>query len=249
MTVSRPRQNTPRLRPPSPRRGFIRRTASSIPNPILSRGATAWYDSLNGLSGQTWTALASGQVATLGSTAGVDTNDPTIVSNGVTFDGTDDYVQCAGDTPSYGASGLYTVLICTTSTPGASSPNTQYVFSTGASGTGLNILNYLGGLYVRSGTSSGGAVIGGVFAAGVRTVVGMTADNGTILAYARGSALTPPISGTPTHSTPRFGMIRTSVGVGAAWDGTIHGVAIFDGAALSQSDCDTVADYMHTRYA
>ena len=117
MTIARARRNTPRRRVPSPRLGVRRRSGSfSVPAQL---GATAWYDSLDLLTTgqQTLTSRVGSGVAQLGSTAGVDTNDPTITITTRSYMSltTDDYLQLPiGDKPVMTATtGAFSVMVLT----------------------------------------------------------------------------------------------------------------------------------------
>lgn len=76
MTISRPRTEAPRRRPPIPRYGRVGTRGGRAA--FLATGPTAWYDTrdLLSTSQQTLTNRVGTSTATLGSTAGSDTNDP-----------------------------------------------------------------------------------------------------------------------------------------------------------------------------
>jgi hypothetical protein len=73
--IERPRTG-PRSRPPSPRRG--RRQGTAATNPITASGPISWYDArdLTSTAQQTLPNRVGAGVATFGSTAGEDSNDP-----------------------------------------------------------------------------------------------------------------------------------------------------------------------------
>lgn len=81
MTISRPRTEAPRRRPPTPRLG--RSGTRGARAAFLGTGPTAWYDARDLLvdSQQTLTNRVGAGSAQLGSTSGSDTNDPSVITH------------------------------------------------------------------------------------------------------------------------------------------------------------------------
>lgn len=246
MTVPGARQNTPRLRPPSPRRGFSTRRASE-PGALASLGAIWWYDSVNLTStGQQTVTDRIGGVNPLqsGSTSGVDTNDPTVnlATRNYWSLITDDYLQHpAADTP---GAGSFSMLMLYLGTAGLqvfwsteTTTDTGYVlFATGATLT-IRARSPQDASVTTTGNVGDGVTVravGFVFTSG---------SPGTVKAYERnagfGSATNVTVA--PTHGTPRIGSRAHSVNL--PMNGNVYAAVGFN-AALSLTDMNTAADYL-----
>jgi hypothetical protein len=235
----------------SPRRGMRqRRLAAAATNPLVALGATYWlqFTDITDTGAQTITPKIGTGDSTVGSTSGVDTNDPTIVASSyLNFDGTDDHVALpAGATPTVTISGTaFTVLVVWSST----TSGTKWMYSSDAvNDRGVNLLISASGLFgivANSGLVANLASPGaGAWFDGTKRAIGLIVDNGTVRTYERvaGRTATAAVGATMSHATPRLGS-RRSDGSGP-FAGRMYHSAQFDGVALSLANLDTAADYL-----
>lgn len=183
MTVSRPRQDGPRRRPQPPRAGVRRAYVGEggAVNPIVTLGATYWYDSKDFTSSAVTAVnnrVGSG-TAQRGSTAGSDTNDPTVVAGDyLDFDGTDDYMTLSHSYTFTETTGQLTVLVMFT--PSVLSQVSCLFQSNGESSPGVFawFLNadYRARLSSESTSASSMTV-------GTTMVAGLVVDNGFFKSY------------------------------------------------------------------
>jgi hypothetical protein len=265
MTIARVPAYSPRTRPPNPRAGIRRATGEPgepTGNPVEDTGATAWFDSRDGSGLQQVPSRVGAGVVTLGSTTGVDTNDPTWSAGppyGWTFDATDDYMDTsgAGMVPTFDFdTGAYTHLQVVTMSGLATRP----IWSSGNSFTRYFRLNTSGttgiNMLIRGPSAPSGSSVHVVGPAGTRAVIGFVINAGTANTYVY------------VGSTGTLGTAYSLAGAGgtivadltapryANWSYFVTGsnpqvlsaAVEYNGTALSKTDMDTVAAYLLALY-
>lgn len=233
--------------------------APAAADPVTASGATAWYDAHDGSGLQQTPSRIGSKVITLGSTTGVDTNDPTYTAGPPAYwinDGTDDYLQLpAADAPTFanGTSGAYTAMVVAMRT-GVTAGN---YFSSNANTTGIKLLANSSG--VQAFTGNGGASAATTALTDTLNIIGAYAfsygssslfcyyHNGTS-STVTASASTAGITSGITHLSPRTYSLAASVS-GAAGIRRVYSVVVWNGLSKTRTELDAVAAYLIASHA
>lgn len=223
-------------------------------NPIITSGATSWFDAHDGSGLQVINSRIGAAAITLGAGSGVDTNDPVWGSTPYawTFDATDDFISSTAGAPNITATtGKHTAMVCFSmpfNTNGAwwgngTTTNRRAMIFPPAAG---QVTAQVRGV---SAAINAGTLTFASTASGTKTVVAIVIDTGVVYAYMyQGGTGTLSTSGNITGigaittTNPRYGnhAYTTTSPIGSA----MHSMVEWVDLALDKTTLDSVAAYL-----
>ncbi|MCP3882653.1 MAG: LamG domain-containing protein [Sulfitobacter sp.] len=232
------------------------RAALTIP-PALSQPIGGWYDSKDGSGLQEVPSRITGtDLMTLGSTSGVDANDPTWTDTPPRWVvAASDYFQLlASDTPSFtAATGKYSAVV--TYKPSGLDANDQIIGANSASSVGLR--GHFGNQYFRalcggSTTAVSTAEPDTALTLGQKHTIAIVVDDGSMWAWDDINGLSPEadITGVGTITFNAALRIATrGYGVANTPEGDYYAIRTLPGVALTAPELADISAYLLGDYS